>query len=349
MGLWNEVKKVGKKIKKGAKKVGKKAKQAADKIQEGMSAAGNAVGNAIEDAGNAVGGGGWIGSVMSNVAGLISTGIRAAFDLAGGVIGGAIKIGVGLLTLNVPLVVEGFANVIATAVGVVFLVALGIVSLVQSIISIEKDWRHLDSGERSLLARIFHDSLDYDVIRLVLTGGGIYGWFGDRPYVRGNTIYMRRRYRRGNRMDLDDERLLVHEVTHVWQYQNRGSRYIAEAAYAQVFVKDRYNWELEIRGSRQRTNWEQFNREAQAEFFEDLHDFGRQLDRRIDPPGGNVADGYNFAGAFFVEAKDPVLKPIFPFSRQEIDPPYPATGAEAQFIEKVTAIAVRATETVREG
>ena len=63
--------------------------------------------------------------------------------------------------------------------------------------------------------------------------------------------------------------LLVHEGTHVWQYQNVGNRYAVDAIGAQWFVKDEYNWQREIH-VRNKNDWSDFNAEAQARFFEDL-------------------------------------------------------------------------------
>ena len=142
--------------------------------------------------------------------------------------------------------------------------------------------------------------------------------------------------------------MLVHEVTHVWQFQNRGVRYISEGVYAQVFVDDEYNWETEIE-TRNKKDWVEFNREAQSQFFEDLHKHGRQVDRTISPPGGDVPGSYDFAGAFFVEPKDSNLEPIFPFHSAPVSPPFPASGHIFRAITEFTEIGIKATETVREG
>jgi hypothetical protein len=66
---------------------------------------------------------------------------------------------------------------------------------------------------------------------------------------------------------------LVHECGHVWQYQNIGTRYIADAFGAMAFVPDAYSWQAELaRGS---LDWTKFNREAQAQFLQDVFREGR--------------------------------------------------------------------------
>lgn len=145
--------------------------------------------------------------------------------------------------------------------------ALDLVSFIQSIFTVRG--RPLTTGERTILQRIFHESIDYDVIRLVIGASGVYGVFSDRAFVKGNTIYMKDRYPDSTSTEdekLDKEGLLVHETTHVWQFQNRGTRYISEAVYAQVFLDDAYDWEKEI-DQGNKMHWESFNREAQCEFF----------------------------------------------------------------------------------
>src|SRR6185369_9802946 len=77
--------------------------------------------------------------------------------------------------------------------------------------------------------------------------------------------------------------VLVHEFTHVWQYQHAGSRYISEAAGAQAFVSNEYSWRTELtRGDKR---WTVFNREAQAAFIEEVWTGGQAT------PAGPVGNG----------------------------------------------------------
>lgn len=83
--------------------------------------------------------------------------------------------------------------------------------------------RSLNSQEKKLLLTIFQDSVNLDTINIVLTDLGTKG----RPYTLGNTI----RVPRGTTFDAET---LVHEMTHVWQYQTRGTSYISDSALHQL-------------------------------------------------------------------------------------------------------------------
>lgn len=63
---------------------------------------------------------------------------------------------------------------------------------------------------------------------------------------------------------------MVHETTHVWQFQNLGGRYKVEAIYAQEFG-DGYDWQ---KAHGEGKDWAAFNREQQGQFFEDAHAWG---------------------------------------------------------------------------
>ena len=87
--------------------------------------------------------------------------------------------------------------------------------------------RSLNSQERKLLLTIFEDSVNLDPVNIVLTDLGTKG----RPYTLGNTI----RVPRGTTFDAET---LVHEMTHVWQYQTRGTGYISDSALHQLTQGD---------------------------------------------------------------------------------------------------------------
>jgi hypothetical protein len=83
--------------------------------------------------------------------------------------------------------------------------------------------RELNPEERRLLLSIFGNSVNLDPVELTMTSVGPKG----RPYTFGNTI----RVPNGT---VWQTRYLVHEMTHVWQYQTRGTRYISDSAFHQV-------------------------------------------------------------------------------------------------------------------
>lgn len=83
--------------------------------------------------------------------------------------------------------------------------------------------RSLMPEERRLLLNIFGQSINLDPVRLALTDLGIRG----RPYTFGNTI----RIPRGTSFTAN---ILVHEMTHIWQYQTKGTAYLSDSALHQL-------------------------------------------------------------------------------------------------------------------
>jgi hypothetical protein len=84
--------------------------------------------------------------------------------------------------------------------------------------------RPLNARERQLLHDVFRESVNLDVVRIAYTDLGVQG----RPYTLANVI----RIPRGG--DPFSDRTLVHEVTHVWQYQTRGTGYIPDSLLHQA-------------------------------------------------------------------------------------------------------------------
>ncbi len=85
--------------------------------------------------------------------------------------------------------------------------------------------RRLNSQERKLLVAIFGDSVDLDPVRIAYT-----------KLIGSDTIA----YTMGNKILIPETKSLsaaklVHEMTHVWQYQTRGTRYISDSALHQAF------------------------------------------------------------------------------------------------------------------
>ena len=94
--------------------------------------------------------------------------------------------------------------------------------------------RPLDPTERQMLKEIFGDSMtdeDYDKVRIREGDAGLIDKVAPgRAFVLGNTIYVS-----SNRMSNGkiQEETLVHEMVHVWQYQNGGADYLTKALAAQ--------------------------------------------------------------------------------------------------------------------
>lgn len=219
----------------------------------GIDAAGNRVGDVLC---RIPGPGRWLGGVVVAAASLVGSVLASVVGLAGGALPAAAA-GGGIVVLG------------------------KVVALVQAVLGLQ--WRHrpLDDAEKALLSAVFRDSVHLEAVRLVPGYAGVFS-ASPRPFTLGNTIYLKKSTHPAT---------LVHEGTHVWQYQHLGSRYTFEALRAQAKVKpSAYRWADEL--DRGRAHWREFNREAQAQFLEDLVRHGRQV-----PPAGTL-------GEFF--ADDPV-------------------------------------------
>ena len=159
---------------------------------------------------------------------------------------------------------KGLQDIVTPIAGRVIVSGGSAIGLIQSITRAQGSARALTDEEKAVLTRVFQNSLDYSVIRMVEGKAGIFS-MNKRPFVLGNTIYIKKYASRTG--------TVVHEATHVWQYQNTGSRYVCDALGAQFFVQNPYSWEKEI-DERGKNNWSDWNAEAQAEIFKDIWEKG---------------------------------------------------------------------------
>lgn len=89
------------------------------------------------------------------------------------------------------------------------------------------DARPLNADEKKLLLSIFGASLNLDAVSLAFTDLAVDG----RAYTLGNTIRVPEQMPKGTHFRVAD---LVHEMTHVWQYQTRGTSYISDSIFHQM-------------------------------------------------------------------------------------------------------------------
>lgn len=113
-------------------------------------------------------------------------------------------------------------------------------SAVQTLTFLEAPGRRLDAHEQTTLRRVFADSVDLDQVRVKEGRAGLFS-LTDRPFVLGNTIYMKSLVDSPATAERDFMHVLVGEVTHVWQYQNGGTDYMSESLYSQAFGQG-YEW-----------------------------------------------------------------------------------------------------------
>jgi hypothetical protein len=131
----------------------------------------------------------------------------------------------------------------------------GAVKLVDQAKNLPERW--LDGAERALLDRIYERSVDLGRVRVKEGVTGVLG-ASKRAFVVGDVIYLPRDF-----VPLRED-VLVHEICHVWQYQNGGSLYIADSIWGQLFG-DGYDFE---KGIREGTPWHRLNAEQQASLVE---------------------------------------------------------------------------------
>lgn len=126
------------------------------------------------------------------------------------------------------------------------------------------DKRSLSDAEVRLLRGVFGDGLDYRPVRLVRMAPLIASINGSRAFVLGNTLNVPSAdydaLRRGEKAWL-----LVHESTHVWQYQHHGLGYVAESLWAQGFGEG-YDYVKALRAGKP---WKKMNPEQQAQLIQD--------------------------------------------------------------------------------
>lgn len=147
--------------------------------------------------------------------------------------------------------------------------------------------RKLTKEELAELRPIFGDSLLYNLIQVNEGRLGIMG----PPFATGGATTI------GYNIYLREYSLvtLVHECVHVWQFQFGGTHYIGQSVIHQAINRlggaNSYLWHEQI-GTDVNSWYLLSSVEAQAEFIEDLYNFGR-----FDFDDGRVSDESN--GAFF--------------------------------------------------
>ncbi|MBK5281261.1 MAG: hypothetical protein JJE16_04125 [Nitrospiraceae bacterium] len=254
----------------------------AEAVSEFIELIGNAVADWTYAVGNSLGGFPgdvvhWFGSVASAVFHHISVAIKGTLDgfanvLAGliRVVGGAVG---GLLAWDTRVLVRGFGDIAAGVVGSLFAVGATTIGSIQAGFAQQMGERRLADSEQNMLRLVYRNSVNLLLVRVIDGNSGVFN-LSSRPFTIGNTIYMRDYLR--DKSPRTYSATLVHECCHVWQYQHIGTRYIADALWAQATLPGMgYSWAQEVALGRFR--WQDFNKEAQAKFLEDVFSFGTQI------------------------------------------------------------------------
>jgi len=240
----------------------------------------------LGDAGASIARGGWLTARRGVVGAALGTrGLVARQRGAGAMLG----VAVARLLLQLP------------ADALVLLVAR-LLSAVQTVLGLEPPARPLDDDERALMTRVFGDGID--ARRARLKPGRHLLHLPRLAFVIGNTVHLPARRRRGadGRQTASGSfarrapALLVHELTHVWQHQRHGTRYLSECLLAQ-WLGEGYNVAVALEAGGR--GWEQLNFEQQAEllgrayaahWFDGDADDRRLLMRLTDPKSDDGFD-----------------------------------------------------------
>jgi hypothetical protein len=159
----------------------------------------------------------------------------------------------------------GSGAVQATVGGVVDGVCLAgarAASAVQVIAHVEQRERRLSPSEVGELRATFGDSIDYGEVRIKEGRAGVFS-VNDRAFTSGNTIYMK--------MDPTEhawKTTLMHEMVHVWQYQNGGADYQSKSLAAQFITRDAYQWRSAAFDEKP---WADLNPEDQGALIEEFY------------------------------------------------------------------------------
>jgi len=104
------------------------------------------------------------------------------------------------------------------------------ISSIESAMNSAPESRPLSPEERTMLEDIYGDSIDYDKVRIKEGDEGLINMVNKNgAFVLGDTILISSNYSPEQRRDI-----LVHEMMHVWQYQNGGADYLAKAVMSYV-------------------------------------------------------------------------------------------------------------------
>ena len=241
----------------------------------------------------------WLGTILSAGFDLVSILISSLVNLLTNGLGGIVRILTGLLggvsSRDGRLVRKGAVDILSGIAGAVIAIIAKMVALIHALIFMQMGERPLNAHEKAIIKKVYRDSIATQNIRVIEGFAGSFST-NDRPFALGNRIYMKQHD------SAKDPGLFAHECCHIWQYQREGVRYLIEALWAQWTLKKPYRWEAEI--ERGNVCWQDFNREAQAQFVQNLY------------TGGSRIPSTKTAGEFYDD--DPIGEAV-KFNRNGVD------------------------------
>jgi hypothetical protein len=137
--------------------------------------------------------------------------------------------------------------------------------------------RRLTKDEIAYAEVIFGDAIDYDAVRI--TRGSVFATFS--ATTTGNRINLQPAHFLGDTLDLTEVGMLVliHELAHVWQYQQSGPGYIVSSLASQLWAwattgsrHGAYDWRKALHKP-----WPRWNAEQQAQCISDYNSALRSM------------------------------------------------------------------------
>ena len=111
---------------------------------------------------------------------------------------------------------------------------LDVLSVVQTLIWVEPEGRFLHDDEMALAKRLFGDQWYLQFVRVKEGFAGLYSWISDRPFTNQLNIYLK--------TQPAAYELVMHELTHVWQFWYGGTDYKLESLADQYIDHAGYDW-----------------------------------------------------------------------------------------------------------
>jgi len=227
----------------------------------------------------------WLGTIFSNIFDYYGSVGRGAFTFAGDLFSGGLEVFVGVITVRPKKIWAGIKKTIKSTISLIAIILIKAVVIYEAIFTIGLK-RKLDQHEQMILDSIFHSSLKTSEIYIV-EKGFVLDKLSKRALAAGNTIYFKGEY--GSPPSFYK---LVHEATHVWQYQNYGYDYLGGSVLEQA-EGEAYIWLDDVLKGKE---WKDLGIEKQAKYLEDLFLIGRRklISGAIDT---NI-------GSFFIRESD---------------------------------------------
>jgi len=206
--------------------------------------------------------------IFAGFLGNIARGIASLFESAVDTARGALR--------SLADAFTGPVHALAATAGMVVLVAGKAASVIQTLLHLESPGRRLNQDELEVLKRVYGNGINLSEVRLKEGKAGVFSLPNERRFTLGNTIYT------NSALPLE-RHTLVHEMVHVWQFQQRGAGYIAESLVSQLRlgVDETYTWSHDAQAG---TAFKDWNPERQAQLLEDAfeqHFFDNEATGRV--------------------------------------------------------------------